>query len=115
MVETKRFAQEEFGDQTPDSGFMWDDEDCPLSSTFMNDLTTIDSVASKAADIHVPYLLVHGSEDDLVPIAEARAIFVNANEPKELVELDGVDHVFNDSGRERMATAVVQWLAAQLA
>ncbi|MDA0813329.1 MAG: alpha/beta hydrolase [Verrucomicrobia bacterium] len=115
MVETKRFAQEEFGDQTPDSGFMWDDEDCPLSSTFMNDLTSIGSVASKAADIHVPYLLVHGSEDDLVPIIEARAIFANANEPKKLVELDGVDHVFNGSGKERMATAVVQWLAPQLA
>ncbi|MEZ5325250.1 MAG: alpha/beta fold hydrolase [Verrucomicrobiales bacterium] len=114
MVETKRFAQEEFGDQTPDSGFMWDDEDCPLSSAFMNDLTTINSVASKAADIHVPYLLVHGSEDDLVPIAEARAIFALANEPKEFVELDGVDHVFNDAGKDRMVSAVVRWFAAKL-
>ncbi|MGK0189081.1 MAG: pimeloyl-ACP methyl ester carboxylesterase [Verrucomicrobiales bacterium] len=115
MVETKRFSIEEFSDQTPDSGFMWDDKDCPLSSAYMNDLAAIDSVASKAADIRVPYLLVHGTEDDLVPIAEARVIFQIANEPKKLVELEGVDHVFNGVGKDKMVSAVVGWLKDQLA
>jgi alpha-beta hydrolase superfamily lysophospholipase len=114
MVETDRFAKEEFGDQTPDSGFMWDDEDCPLSSAFVNDMASIGSVLEKAAHINVPYLLVHGSEDDLVPIGEARAILEVANEPKKLVELDGVDHVFNDAGRDQMAAAVVRWMSEQL-
>lgn len=115
MVETKRFSLEEFGDQTPDAGFMWDDEDCPLSSSYMNDLAKIDSVAPKAAGIKVPYLLVHGVEDDLVPVSEARAIFEIANEPKKLVELEGVDHVFNDAGKDKMVTAVVDWMKSQLA
>ena len=110
MVETKRFANEEFGDQTPDSGFMWDDEDCPLSSTYMNDLTSIDSVKDKAQSINVPWLIIHGTEDDLVPVQEARDIFALASEPKSLVELEGVDHVFNDAGRDQMVTAVVDWV-----
>ena len=114
MVETQRFAQEEFGDQTPDSGFMWDDEDCPLSSAYINDMAAIGSVKDKASSIHVPYLLVHGSDDDLVPIGEARDIYAVANEPKKLVELDGVDHVFNDAGKDQMVSAVVNWLREQL-
>ena len=31
MVNTKKFAETEFGEVTPDEGLMWDDEDCPLS------------------------------------------------------------------------------------
>ena len=114
MVETNRFAKAEFGDQTPDSGYMWDDEDCPLSSAFVDDMAAVDSVKGKAKDIHVPYLLVHGSEDDLVPVEEARAIFEAANEPKKLVELAGVDHVFNDAGRDQMVSEVVSWMSEQL-
>lgn len=114
MVETGRFAREEFGDQTPDAGFMWDDEDCPLSSAYMDDMAAIGSVIGKAGAIQVPCLFVHGTEDDLVPIGEARAIHAAANEPKQLVELEGVDHVFNDAGRDRMVSAVVAWLTGQL-
>jgi len=114
MVETRRFCEEEFGDQTPGEGLMWDDEDCPLSRAFVDDMAAIGSVAPTAAGIHVPYLLVHGSDDDLVPIAEARGIFAVANEPKKLVVLDGVDHVFNGDGRQQMVDAVVAWMTEQL-
>ena len=107
-------SNEEFGDQKPEEGFMWDDEDCPLSSAFVKDMATVHSVADKAAEVRVPYLLVHGKEDDLVPIGEARAIFEKANEPRKLVELDGVDHVFNGDGKQQMVNAVVSWMTGQL-
>lgn len=110
MVHTKRFTEEEFGTETPDAGLMWEDEDCPLSSAYVNDLTTIGSVIGKAADIRVPWLLVHGDADDVVPIGESREIFARANEPKILVELLGVNHVFADAGCEPMTKAVVEWL-----
>ena len=110
MVHTKRFTEVEFGEETPDSGFMWEDEDCPLSSAYVNDLTTIDTVIGKAADINVPWLLVHGDEDDVVPIGESREIFAQANEPKKLVELNGANHVFADEAQAPMTQAVVEWL-----
>lgn len=110
MVHTKRFTKEEFGEETPDSGLMWEDEDCPLSSAYVSDLTEIGSVVSKASEIKVPWLLIHGDEDDVVPIGESREIFEQANEPKKLIELPGVNHVFADAGQAPMTSAVVEWL-----
>ena len=110
MVHTKAFAQREFGQVKVDHGFMWDDEECPLSKTYMDDLTTIDNLLPLAAKIHVPWLLVHGTNDDVVPIEDSREIFALANEPKELVELDGCNHVFAEMHVLTMVKKVVTWL-----
>jgi uncharacterized protein len=115
MVDTKGFAQREFGDVTPDAGNMWDDEDCPLSSAYMNDLTALDTVVSRATQIVVPWLLVHGTEDDVVPIEDSRAIFALANEPKELIELPGAGHVFSDDATPVMVEKVTTWIQGQFA
>jgi uncharacterized protein len=115
MVDTKGFAEREFGDVTPDAGNMWDDEDCPLSSAYMNDLTALDTVVNRATQIHVPWLLVHGTEDDVVPIEDSQLIFTKANEPKELVELPGADHVFGDADTAVMVEKVVTWVQGQFA
>jgi pimeloyl-ACP methyl ester carboxylesterase len=82
MVHTKAFAQREFGSVKPGEGFMWDDPNCPLSQTFMDDLAKINTVVALASQIRVPWLLVHGTEDDVVPIQDSRDIFARANEPK---------------------------------
>ena len=37
MVHTEEFATREFGEVTPDVGDMWEDEDCPLSQSYMDD------------------------------------------------------------------------------
>lgn len=113
MVHTATFAQTEFGDVTPDEGLMWDKPECPLSSTYMDDMAQIDSVADHASRITVPWLLLHGTEDDVVPIGESRQIFKNANEPKELIELEGADHVFSDESTSLMVTTVVHWVQEQ--
>jgi pimeloyl-ACP methyl ester carboxylesterase len=113
MVHTKTFAQIEFGDVTPDEGFMWDKPDCPLSSAYMNDMTQIDSVADRASRITVPWLLLHGTEDDVVPVGESREIFGYANEPKNLLEIGGADHVFSDESTVEMVSNVVLWVRMQ--
>ena len=113
MVDTKGFAQREFGDVTPDKGNMWDDPDCPLSSAYMDDLTAIDTVVDRASQISVPWLLVHGTEDDVVPLEDSQAIFKQANEPKELIVLPGADHVFSDDATPAMIQAVINWIAKQ--
>jgi hypothetical protein len=40
----------------------------------------------------VPLLVVHGSQDDLVPIAQGRAVFDAAPEPKEFYVIEGAGH-----------------------
>ncbi len=114
MVHTKAFADREFGGVIPDKGFMWDEPDCPLSQKYMDDVATIDSVAKIASKFAVPWLLVHGSEDDIVPIQDSIDILNFANESTELLELPGVDHVFSDDGTPIMVEKVVAWVSQKL-
>ena len=114
MVHTKAFAEREFSDAIPDEGFMWDEPDCPLSQTYVDDMATIDSVAKRASEFAVPWLLVHGTEDDIVPIGDSHDILQFANEDTELLELPGVDHVFSDDGTAIMVEKVVAWIDRKL-
>ena len=114
MVGTKAFAQREFGDVTPDKGFMWDEPTCPLSQAYMDDLTQINTVVDCASKISVPWLLVHGTEDDVVPIEDSQKIYAQANEPKELFTIEDANHVFSDDSLNPMVEKVVDWIRNQL-
>lgn len=111
MVNTKDFAEREFGMVKPGEGFMWDDSNCPLSLAYMDDLRKIGSVANEAPKIKVPWLLIHGTEDDVVPITDSREIFAKANQPKELKELAGANHVFAGAATQQMVDVVKDWIA----
>ncbi len=43
--------------------------------------------------IHVPVLMVHGEEDDVIPISSARRLFALANEPKTFMSVRGGGHL----------------------
>ena len=108
MVHTKAFAEREFGEETPDKGLMWEKSECPLSSTYMNDMAAIDSVQNLAASIQVPWLLVHGTEDDVVPLQDS--LDIQTRQKVELFQIEGADHVFDGDATLRMAAKVMQWV-----
>ncbi|MCG8600675.1 MAG: alpha/beta fold hydrolase [Verrucomicrobiales bacterium] len=110
MVYTKKFCETEFGDQTPGTGCKWEEEECPPSQEFVDDMNKIDNILAKTEKIEVPWLIVHGDADDVVPVDEGREIYRAAYEPKDLVILEGVDHVYSDDGLEKMTSAVISWL-----
>ena len=115
MVHTKAFAQREFGDVTPDEGFMWDEPDCPLSQAYMDDLTQINTVVDLSPQITIPWLLVHGDEDDVVPIEDSHDILAKANSQAQLITLEGANHVFSDEYTPVMVEKVIAWIKTQLA
>jgi len=114
MVNTKAFAETEFGSETPDKGLMWEEEDCPLSSNFMKDLCqNIGSVAKQAEDVEAPWLLLHGTADDVVLPRDTEQILSLKGDKVKVVFVDGADHSFNDpEHKKQMTTAVVDWLSA---
>ncbi|MDA0744927.1 MAG: alpha/beta fold hydrolase [bacterium] len=112
MVHTQAFAEREFGEETPNDGCMWENPDCPLSQVFVDDMAKIGSVVDLAGQIRVPWLLVHGTEDDVVPMQDSLDIYEKANAPKELVEIKGSDHVFNGAGTLEMVKQAVGWVSA---
>lgn len=113
MVHTRAFAEREFADQTPDAGCMWEEASCPLSSLFINDMATIHSVVDSGSLVTVPWLLVHGTEDDVVPLQDSRDI-VARSPHAHLHELAGANHVFSDDATAPMIDVVVPWVAQQL-
>jgi len=115
MVHTKAFADREFGNVKPGEGFMWDEPACPLSQAYMDDMAKINSVADRAPQIKAPWLLVHGTEDDVVPIQDAHDIFQKANDPVELIEIKGASHVFAGEFTAIMVEKVVNWIKLQFA
>ena len=112
MVDTLAFVERKFADLKPDEDCMWELPECPFSSIFLRDMTEIDSVAPLASRITAPWLLVHGTADTVVPIAESRHIATLAGGPTVLHEIPDCDHVFTDDHALVMASQVLRWLQA---
>lgn len=112
MVHTQAFVEREFSAVVPDQGFMWEEPDCPLSQAYVDDMAQIGSVVERGAEIGVPWLLVHGTEDDVVPIKDSRDILAKAGDGAELFAIDGADHVFSEHAQV-MVEKVSGWLQAQ--
>ncbi len=113
MVDCQKFAQTEFGEETPDAGCMWEDEDCPLSSRYMNDMASIGSIVDLGSEINVPWILVHGTEDDVVLIQDSIDIEAHASCPHEFVKIEGADHSFSEH-LPLMTAPVVAWVQKHL-
>lgn len=113
MVRTAEFYEREFGDQVPGAGVMWEDGNCPLSREYAEDMAWIGSTEAAAAEVHCPYLLVHGSADDTVPPADSElaAAAAGRRQTVQRVVIEAADHSF--TGREREVGEIVRaWLEA---
>jgi alpha/beta superfamily hydrolase len=95
MIDTKKFAETEFGEETPGSGFMWDEKGCPLSEAYMKDCCeTIQTVLPSAKSISIPWLLVHGTADDVVLPDDTHSIQALEKENIQTRFIEGADHSF---------------------
>jgi hypothetical protein len=50
---------------------------------------------SAAAASTKPKFFIHGERDELIPLKAVRELYARAAEPKELVVIDGADHLFD--------------------
>ena len=114
MVETEKFCKNEFGMIIPGKGNMWDNAQCPLSQEFVNEMLQIKSVLPRASGIQIPWLLIHGTNDDVVPISESQSLILNFEKTRELVEIDGADHLFSGTAINVVTDSVVDWLGRKL-
>ncbi len=106
MTRTAEFVEREFGDVTPGEGFMWDNPECPLSQTFVDDLGLVDTTLDAAAAVSQPWLIIHGSADDVVPIQDGKDAFEAATCDKEWLEIEGAEHLFDESSYPQLVDAV---------
>jgi uncharacterized protein len=112
MVHVHAFFQRHFAHLPPGAPMLGKAE-CPWSPALTDDAARIGSVTEQAAAIHVPWLLVHGDADELVPYQDALDAAAAAGARPELVTLPGVDHRFTGA-MPQVVDAVVPWLRERL-
>lgn len=113
MVETADFVQREFSDVAPDHGNMWEDPEYPLSSAYVDDLCQIGSTLDAVNELRVPWLLLHGLNDDVVFPGDSRSLHDRLRGPSELIEIPGADHLFEGHHAE-LCDSIASWLEKYL-
>lgn len=62
-----------------------------------------------------PILIIHGSEDPVVPVQHAQMLYDKAGEPKKLVTIDGAGHTFSRRDLEdKVIEITLEWLKESL-
>lgn len=112
MAHTTSFVEREFSSLRPDIDTMWGQPEYPLSQAFLDDMKRIDSVVPAARKISVPWLLVHGLADEVVPVQDTRDLHEIAGDAQR-VEIADADHLFSDAHTAHLVQAVVDWVADQ--
>ena len=113
MVNTAAFVEQEFGDVVPDEGYMWDDETCPLSQAYVTDLKQIENVLHAARELRLPWLLLHGTADDVVLPTDSRDLKGVLRGASELVEIAEAGHSF-ENHHDAVIPEVSAWLRKHL-
>jgi len=112
MFHVHAFMQRTFGHLVPGEGLMLDKPGCIWNTTLADDAARLGSLQAQAAAVRVPWLLVHGDADELVPLQDSLDARAAAGGRPDLVVLPGVDHRFTDAV-PAMATAVVNFLTSR--
>ena len=117
MVHVAAFVERWLGHLVPGRDVMFDKPHCPLGRAFLDDACRIGSVVDTAARLTMPWLLVHGDRDEMVPLRDAQdahAAAAAAGARPELVVLPGHDHRFAPRVDD-MASTVQRWLTTSFA
>lgn len=114
MFHVQAFMERTFGHLVPGEGLMLDKPGCVWNETLPADAARLGSLTSQAAAVRVPWLLVHGDADELVPLQDSLDARAAAGGRPALVTLPGVDHRFTDA-IPAMSSAVASFLTQHFA
>jgi len=114
MTYTAAFVAREFSTVVPGQGYMWEDENFPLSPTYVDDMNAIGDTRSAAEAVLQPWLLIHGSADDLVPVQDSRDAFEAASCEKQWLEIAGAEHSFAEANYPQLIEVVDRWLKSSI-
>jgi pimeloyl-ACP methyl ester carboxylesterase len=85
-----------------------------LKRDFLDDLARHD-VLGAARTLRAATLVTHGDADDVVPVADAHALYAALPDPKALAVAPGCDHRYSDPAHlEALLDRTVAWIATHL-
>jgi uncharacterized protein len=110
MTHVADFAGREFAGIIPGKGCIWEDEAFPLSEELVDDMKSIGSVLPMVEKLIQPWLLIHGADDDVVPVSDSRDARAAAGNRCQLLEIPGAGHVFGEDSYPAIIAAADSWL-----
>ena len=113
MVHVQAFMQRHFAGLVQGRDLMLDKPGCVWNRALAEDAERIGSVTPGAAMVSVPWLLVHGDADEMVPLGDALDARAASAGGAEVVTLAGADHRFTGRMPE-VIDVVVSWLLRNL-
>lgn len=84
-----------------------------LNVSLLHDVERLDIMGAARA-IACPTLVIHGDEDDTVPVAEGRELYGLLNAPKRLLILNGANHRLGEPQLGQAVSAARDWLVEYL-
>jgi len=88
------------------------DEDFPPSTEeWLSGFRLVCPIRYVAGIAPRPLLLVHGNKDEMVAVSHAYRLYDSAEEPKQLIIVDGADHKLRQN--DRAMAIVFDWLKSQ--
>ena len=66
--------------------------------------------ARKITTVHCPVLISHGTLDTTIPVAQGRKLFAAANEPKQLLIIEGGTHNLAGEGGETYLSQIISFI-----
>jgi len=90
------------------------DRDFPITAAFLSDLER-HSLKDVVATWDKGFLVVHGVEDDVVPLADSQLLFSSARNPKAFISVPDAGHLFAESRTRAHALSamIAGWIGLQ--
>ncbi|MDB0031083.1 alpha/beta hydrolase [Opitutales bacterium] len=85
-----------------------------FESEFADDITQINSIVPRVSGVEIPWLLIHGKRDDVISCKESQSLVTNFEKTRELVEIEGADHLFSGDALHLATESVIDWLGRKL-
>ncbi len=80
-----------------------------LTQAFFADATKYE-LSNIMPSLHQPWLVVHGDQDEIIPLEDAHRLYQYRPDHTELAIVKGADHMFSqDKQRQEIAERVVKW------
>ncbi|HEY8459415.1 MAG TPA: alpha/beta hydrolase [Blastocatellia bacterium] len=66
--------------------------------------------ARKIANVKCPALITHGTNDCVIPVEQGRKLYEAARDPKQLIIVEGGDHLLFESAGEQFVSGMVEFI-----
>ena len=85
-----------------------------LHPNFIDSLLQAKNLLLDSKSISIPWLLIHGTRDKIVPVVELNPIIEAKIPERDLIEIDGGDHNFSGKYLRSACDILIKWIGKQM-